>query len=401
MTGVTSGRAARLLWGLDPGVRFLNHGSYGACPTDVLAAQTEWRTRMERQPVRFFMRELEPALDHARASLAALLACNAGDLAFVTNATEGVNTALASHPLGAGDEVLVLDQGYNACRNAAVKWAARVGAYVRHVQVPFPVSSAAQLFAAFAEVIGPRTRLAVLDHITSPTALVLPVESLVPWLEEQGIATLVDGAHAPGMVPLHLDALGASYYTGNCHKWLCAPKGAAFLWVRRDRQAHLQPLATSHGFNSVRSDRSRFRLELDWTGTRDPSAWLCVPVAIDWMARLAPGGLSQVQRHNHELALAGAALVSERLSVSAAAPEDMIGSMVTISLPQREDLAFDAAAGLYDLQNRLLHQWDIEVPIVPWPDHRRAWVRISAQVYNERDEYAALAEALASELGCA
>jgi isopenicillin-N epimerase len=338
-------------------------------------------------------------LDDARGVLARFLGADPDDLAFVTNATTGVNTVLKSLQLAAGDRLLVTDQEYNACRNALDFVAARTaGVEVDVVRVPFPLASPDEVVAAVVAGVTPRTRLALVDHITSQTGLVMPIEPLVRELAGRGVDTLVDGAHAPGMVPLDLQRLGAAYYTGNCHKWLCAPKGAAFLWVRRDLQAGIRPLVISHGANSPRQDRSRFRIEMDWTGTCDPTAWLCVPTAIAFLGALLPGGFDELRARNRELALAARAMLADALGVRPPAPESMIGSLASLPLPDGEPRREPAGALADPLQERLFARHRIEVPVMVWPAPPRRLLRISAQIYNTPDQYRALADALVGSL---
>lgn len=379
--------AVRSLWTLDPEIAFLNHGSFGACPRPVLEAQARLREQMEREPVRFFLRELEAPLDQARAALADFVGADADDLAFVPNATAGVNTVLRSLELEPGDELLTTDHEYNACRNALEATAARAGARVVVAAVPFPLESPDQVVEAVLAAAGPRTRLALVDHVTSQTGLVLPVARIVEALQERGIDTLVDGAHAPGMVPLDLRALGAAYYTGNCHKWICAPKGAALLHVRRDRQQRVRPLSISHGANATREDRSRFRLEFDWTGTFDPTPFLCVPEALRFMEGLLPGGWPALQEHNRRTALAARALLCEARGCAAPCPDEMIGSLASVPLPPGDGAPLRSALDLDPLQDALLERHGVEVPVIPWPAPPRRLLRISAQIYNERTEY--------------
>jgi len=390
---VTTPADLRRLWPLDPDVTFLNHGSYGACPRAVLDVQARLRERLEREPVRFLGRELEGLLDEARVALGAFVGAEPDDLAFVPNATTGVNTVLRWLDLDRGDELLTTDHAYNACRNAVDAVAARAGARVVVAPVPFPVDVPEETLAAVLGRVGPRTRLALVDHVTSPTGLVLPIDRLVRELAARGVDALVDGAHAPGMVPLDLGALGAAYYTGNCHKWLCAPKGAGFLHVRRDRQAGVRPLVLSHGANSPRRDRSRFRLEFDWTGTGDPTAYLSVPETIRYMGSLLSGGWPALMAHNRGTALAARDRLCAALGVPPPAPDSMIGSLAAVPVPP----GFGPAArdGEPDpLQTALFDRFGIELPVFTWPALAVRILRVSAQLYNTPADYDRLADAL-------
>ncbi|MBI5240412.1 MAG: aminotransferase class V-fold PLP-dependent enzyme [Elusimicrobia bacterium] len=382
-------------WALDPKIAFLNHGSFGACPLPVLEEQSRLRRLMESEPVRFLDRELESRMDEARAALARFAGADPEDLAVVPNATAGVNTVLRSLRFEPGDEILATDMEYNACRNAADF--AVGGTRVRSARLPFPAASPEAAAQAVLACVTKRTRLALLSHITSPTGIILPVESLVRELQGRGIDVLVDGAHAPGQVPLDLKRLDAAYYTGNCHKWLCAPKGAAFLHVRRDRQDRIRPLVISHGANSRRTDRSRFRLEADWTGTDDPTPFLCVPAAIRFMESAVPDGWPEVMRRNHVLAVEACRILAEALGVGQGCSEAMLGSMAALPLPPELAGPPAPARGLDPLQERLFSEHRIEVPVFPWPTPDRKLLRVSAQLYNRREQYLDLASALRAE----
>ena len=385
-------------WTLDPDVTFLNHGAFGACPREVLALQTELRARMERDPIDFLVRAIEPLLDEARAGLGAFLHADPDDLAFVDNATAGVNTVLRSLVLEPGDELLTTDHAYNACANALRGIAERAGARVVVAQVPFPLRGPEDVSGPLLAAVTDRTRLVLLDHVTSATGVVFPVEALVPALQARGADVLVDGAHAPGMVPIDVGALGAAYYTGNCHKWLCAPKGSAFLHVRRDRQAFIRPLVISHGANAPRTDRSRFRLEFDWTGTRDPSALLCVARAIEVVGGLVPGGWDEVRARNHALACRARALLCDAIGVAPPCPESMLGSLAAVELPAGEERPPLGPLAEDRLQRWLFEHRRIEVPVYGWPIPRRLWIRVSPHLHNSEAQYVALASALREAL---
>lgn len=386
-------------FGHDPELTFLNHGSFGACPLAVMAEQDRLRRRYERDPVAFVVREQEAAFDEARASVAKLVGAHPEDIVFVSNATTGVNTVLAATPLSSGDEILITNHGYNACNNAAEVFAARAGARVVVAQVPFPIENEEAAADAILAHVTPRTRIALLDHVTSPTALVLPIETLTRELKQRNVAVLIDGAHGPGMVPLDLEALGADYYVGNLHKWCCAPKGAAILHARRERQGSLRPLVISHGANSTRSDRSRFQLEFDWTGTLDPSVILSVPFALRHLASLHPDGLAGLMARNRRLALSARQLLAEALGLPLPCPESMLGAMAALPLPRSADLelrpGYPFAEPLY---SRLVDVHRIQVPIVLFPAPPDRVLRVCAHAYNGLSDYERLASVLREEL---
>jgi isopenicillin-N epimerase len=413
-------------WSLDPGVTFLNHGSFGATPRAVQAAQTRWRERIESEPVRFFVEELAPALDHVRARLGAFVNTDPAELALIPNATHGVATVLANlaEPdycraagiaIEPGDELLFASHEYQACINQLRQLARRTGATSRMVRLEFPIASPEAALSTIHNAITPRTKLALLSHVTSPTALILPIRQLVPDLERRGIACIVDGAHAPGFVDersggLDLAVLGASFYTANCHKWICSPKGSAFLHVRRDRQAGFRPLALSNNAESPKPGRSQFLTEFDYLGTTDPTAVLCIPDAIDTLASLAAGGWPSVIATNRRLALDARNVLCRELGLTPPAPEAMLGSMATLELPppRSAEHAHRLAArptryadalqdALLDRHRLQLPVWAIPAELTPGRPTRRLF-RISAQLYNTIDEYERLAHAMREEL---
>jgi len=376
------------LWSLDPNVTYLNHGSFGACPSAVLEAQTALRSEMEREPVDFLVANLPARLESARDMLSTFLGAEPQDLVFVPNATAGVNAVLRSLTFGTGDEILLTTHTYAACRKAVDFVALGCGARVVVANLPFPCRDAEEIVAAVLGGVSPRTRLALLDHVTSPTALVLPIARLVSELKLRGVDTLVDGAHAPGMVPLKLSELGAAYYTGNAHKWLCAPKGAAFLHVRRDRQAGLHPNVISHGYTAG------LHAEFDWMGTFDPTPWLCIPHALRYIAGLLPGGWPQVMAANRTLALQARALLLPVCAGDLPCPESMIGSMASIPLPTP---AAGSPAGRLD--SRGLHAWFRERRVETWLYADPVpLLRVSAQLYNRLDQFEHLARLLEEAL---
>jgi isopenicillin-N epimerase len=393
-------------WGLDPAITFLNHGSFGACPRPVLDVQAAWRDQLEAEPVRFLGRELNGRLATVREALGDFVGADPDDLALVTNATGGANAVIRSLRFEAGDEILTTDHEYNAILNVLRYVAERDGARAVIVGLPFPAISPDDVVERVMALVTERTRLAVISHVTSPTALILPVERIVQAFAERGIDTLVDGAHAPGMVALDLDALGAAYYTANLHKWVCAPKGSAFLHVRRDRQAGVRPGTISHGLNAPTDGRSRFRLEFDWQGTLDPTPWLAVPAAIDFIGGLVDGGWPAVMARNHELAVYGRdALAGVLGGEHLGSPATMIGAMAALPLPSKGPLGGEASGSspldTDPFQLVLYERFGIEVPIGAWPvpaveatSPPIRSIRISAALHNDAADIDRLVAAL-------
>lgn len=378
-------------WALDQTITFLNHGSFGARPRAVLDAQVALRAEMEANPVAFF-RSLEGRLGAARGALGAFVGADPDDLAFVANATHGIDTVLRSFALARGDEVLTDEHEYNAALNALDAAVSGTGARIVSVSLPLPLRGPDEIAERLLAGLTSRTRLVLLSHVTSPTGLVFPIEAIVARCEARGIPVLADGAHAPGMLPLDLRSLGASYYAGNLHKWVSAPQGSAFLYVRRDRQAGIRPLAISHGANDPRPDRTAFRKEFDWTGTADHTGYLSVPVALDAVCAMLPGGWPQIMARNAALARHAREILLTVPGVEPIAPAALNGSMVAVRIPGEPVPLGDP------LQAALFERYGIEVPVGTWP-HRGApprfrTLRVSAHLHNEPAHYERLAEAL-------
>ena len=384
-------------WNLEPSRIFLNHGSFGACPEFVIKEQRKWQDRMESEPVRFFEDEMPLLLKQSRDALADFLSCSSEDLALVPNATTGVNTILRSLIFSKGDEILVPDHAYQACRNAIDFVARRWGATVVTVSIPFPIDGPEIVVDLMMDAATEKTKLVMIDTVTSPTGLRMPFEELTSLFEARGIEVLLDAAHGIGMIPLHLDELGASYVTSNCHKWLCAPKGTAFLHVRSDKQHKIQPLTISHGHTFPLGTTTRFRHEFDWTGTQDISGWCTIPRVIQGMEGLIEGGWPAIMQHNHDLAIEGRNLICKTLGIEAPCPDSMIACISTLQLPG-EPLPHEIMHEPDRLHGILSSKYNIQVPVWSWPSPAGRYLRISAQLYNTIEEYQVLANALKIEL---
>jgi isopenicillin-N epimerase len=348
---------------------------------------------MEAEPVQFLWRRYEEWLEPARAALAAFVGARAQDIVFVTNATTAANAVVRSLKLRPGDTILTTTHEYNACQNVLAHAARSSRARLDVAQVPFPLRSPEDALESVLSRVTKRTRLVFIDHISSNTALIFPVERIIRELEGRRVDVFVDGAHAPGMVPLNLSRLRPAWYTGNLHKWVCAPKGAAFLWVRPDKQLETPPAVISHGDNTPRPGYSRFQDRFDWAGTFDPTPWFCVGAAIRWLGELLPGGWPELRRRNHQLVMQARRLLCDRLKLEPPCPESMLGSMATLTLPERFQSL--PRSGRVDLEQQYLYdRCGIEVPFMRFGSPERRWFRISAHIYNSVSEYEHLASAL-------
>ena len=368
---------------LRPDITFLNHGSFGAVPRKVFEAQTQWRERIEAEPVELLGRRGVELLDAAKQPLAQLLRMSIDDFGLVTNATEGINAVLRALPRerDGRDELLTTTHVYNAVRKAMQFVDERDGMTYREIDVPLPVSSPDDIASYVIGGLSERTRLLVIDHVTSPTALIFPVKQIATECARRGIDVLIDGAHAPGMLDLDVPGIGAAYYAGNLHKWCCAPKGSGFLWVRRDRQKDVHPLIISHHLGEG------FKAEFGWQGTRDVSAWLTIPAALQSMNEL---GWKTVRSHNHALATWANAMLASRLKLPNLSPLDgsLLGSMASFPLPP--PLHTMSESQIAQVQQRSYDEYRVEMPLMLW--QRRYYFRVSCQVYTTAQDLLRAAE---------
>jgi isopenicillin-N epimerase len=367
---------------LRPDIVFLNHGSFGACPRSIFKAYQAWQLELERQPVEFLGRRFAALMHEARQALGAFVGASADDLVYVPNATTGLNTVARSLPLGPGDEVLSTDHEYGALdRTWRFVCRKRGARYIRQ-PVPLPVKSAEQVIQAIWSGVNERTRVLFLSHITSPTAIILPVTELVHRARKAGIITVIDGAHTPGQIQLDLAALGADFYSGNAHKWMLSPKGAAFLYAHRKAQHLLEPLVVSWGWEPETPAASRFIDEHEFQGTKDIATYLTVPATIRFMAE---HNWPNVQRACHELVRYARQRITTLTGLEPITPDSpaWFAQMASFPLPP-----CDADA----VKQRLYAEFHVEVPIVTWND--RQFVRVSIQAYNTQEDVDVLVEAL-------
>ena len=368
---------------IDPDVCFLNHGSFGSTPESLLDLQFELRREMEREPVDFLVRTRDNRWMEAVHAVAEFLNADPASTVFVQNATSGINAIIRSFPWSADDEILTTTHRYDAVRRTLDHAAQNQGLTIREADVPFPINSPHQITEAIESAISPQTRMIAIDQIASPTAIIFPINDIIQLARDRGIAVLVDGAHAPGHVPVDLQSNPPDFWVGNLHKWLCAPKGCAVLFVHERWRHMVHPTSISHGYSEGLHE------EFSWTGTLDPTPWLCAKAAID--LHRSQGGAAFRAAH-HTLVQHGRSVIADALEVDLPHPDDprLYGAMATIPLPCPVECT-------ESLWMNLRHRHRIEVPIIPWQG--RAWVRISGYAaYNRPEQYAQLATALVDEL---
>lgn len=388
-------------WTLDPKICFLNHGSFGATPRIVQEAQSRIRAQMEAEPVRFFVEAMHDLMDNARKSLGEFVGCPWDCIAPMPNATNAVATVMQSLAdagmLQPGDQIVTNEHEYTACQNTLKRTAKRCGLEVVSVPLPFPISDPREVVEAVMAGVTAKTRLVMISHVTSPSGLVMPVEAIVAELNHRGILSLVDGAHAPGMVQgLHVSKLNPTFYTGNCHKWICSPKGSAFLYVKPEFRGVIRPLAFSNNAEKARPDRELFLTEFDYQGTSDYSAFMCIPDAVAFMGSLLPGGWKALREHNHTMVIKGRNIICAKLGIAPPAPDSMIGSISTMILPASMGPTPPAATKYHDAtQDVILQRFGVQAPLWGIPTSPRRFMRISAQVYNSIEQYEYYAHALA------
>lgn len=363
-----------------PDITFLNHGSFGACPRPVFEEYQRWQLELERQPVEFLGRRFDDLLRAAREPLAEYVNSDTDDLVYVPNATTGLNVVARSLALRAGDEIVTTDHEYGALNRTWEFLCEKSGAVYRRVPVPLPVTTTADFVERIWSEVTPRTRVLFLSHITSPTALVLPLQELVRRARAAGILSIVDGAHTIGQIPLDLRALDADVYSSNCHKWLLAPKGSAFLYVRRELQAQIEPLVVSWGWHPEKPAASRFVQEQEWQGTRDIAAYLATPAAIRFVDE---NDWESVRSNCHALAVYAQEQISALTGLAPLSAPSWFAQMVSLPLPP-----CDAES----LKTRLYDEFRIEVPIIRRND--QTYVRVSLQAYNSRADVDILTGAL-------
>ena len=399
LTTNLSAAAMRTQWPIDPNLTFLNHGSYGSVPKAAMRAQAMLRDRLEKDSPRFYKSDLEMLIDGFRSKIAGFINCHAHDVAPICNATFALCTILANIDWKQGDEVIVTDHEYGSIGNELERFVARYGIKVVKAVIPYPIQDPSEVTEQYLAAVTPKTRLAIIAHITSTSSMIYPITPIITELHAKGIDVLLDGAHTPGQVPFDWSALKPAYFVGSGHKWLCGPKGTGFMVVRADKQPGFRPLALSSRANKIRPDRALFLRDFDYQGTDDYTDLLTIPHSMDAVSAMLPGGWPAVMRANHELAIKGRNILANALSVEPMTPDSMVGSMATLLIPEPPAKLLSRPTRYDDaLQDVLFEKYQIVVPIWRLASTDQRLVRISAHLYNTTDDYEYLASALKTEL---
>jgi isopenicillin-N epimerase len=392
-------------WSLEPGLTFLNHGSYGAVPNVVVKHQEGLRARVERDAVRFYKADLEGLMDGVRDSVGRFVHCPPETIAPMQNATVAIATVLANIAWRAGDEILITDHEYMSGVNELERVAKIHGVRVVRAKVPFPITTSDEVVDSIEQCLTDRTRLVLVSWITSASSLIFPLQEIIAASKRRGARVLVDGTHAPGQIPVDIARSQADFFVGSFHKWVSAPKGTGFLYVPMETQTArgsgegFRSICMSSRAHKIRADRPLFLRDFDYMGTDDYTGMLCVPRAMEFMAGLVPGGWDGLYQANHDLVMRGRKVVCDAIGVAPPAPESMIGCMASILLPEPPP-ALQSRPTAYDdaLQDILVEKHGIQVPIWRMPSDNARLVRLSAQVYNSIEDYHRLADALVEEL---
>ncbi len=381
-------------WNHDTNTVFLNHGSFGSCPEVILKRQNKLREETEQDPVRAMTTDFESHYLENKEALAAFVGCKPTDIVFIRNTTEGVNTILHSLQLKEGDEILTHSHIYGACLEVLKYYAERYRCKLTIAEIPFPINRQGDITDAILRAVSPSTKIALIDHISSSTGIIFPVGEITQALESRGIEVLVDGAHAPGMVALNIPSIGASYYTGNCHKWICSPRGSALLYVREDKQDKIKPLQLSHYHDLYEGSNKHWSAQFIWPGTDDYSSYLMIKDSLQFMEGLF-GSWEKLREHNRNLCLSARKLIADSIGVSLPAPEDMISHLSSIPVNEKPGIPEKYFNLTVPLKQKLMDSYRIQVPVFYFNKNSPGlYLRISVQAYNCYEQYEYLAESL-------
>jgi isopenicillin-N epimerase len=383
-------------WKLDQGIVYLNHGSFGATPTVIIEKQQQLQMETEAEAVRFFIDRLPERYQASKTALAGFTGTHPNNIVFVQNTTTGVNTILNSITAAAGDEWLTTSHAYGACAHAFRHFAGKNKCTVTVAPIAYPVLDENEIVSAIERTITPKTTLALIDFITSASALIFPLKKILDLLQTRGIRVIVDAAHAPGMVEVNIGALQPDFFVANCHKWICSPKGSAFLYVDPRHQHLINPLVISHYNDMAEGTEAHWSNQFLWDGTHDFSPYLCVKDTLEFMPSLVNGGWQEIRQHNHELVWQAASKIAAAFNKPLPAPKAMIGSICNIPMPDGSSAVRKFHSNL-PLKDCLFQKYHIEVPVMAFPAAPKQWLRISAQLYNSMEQYDYLLDCLKAE----